>query len=78
MDDDKEKAVASRKRLLDMLATDRVLVSGFHMPFPSIGYIERANGSYRWTPHGYQMNLCIEFVPGERGEARDPCSAAYR
>jgi len=57
MDDDKDKAVATRQRILDMLATDRVFVASFHMPFPGIGWIERANGSYRWVPHSYQMNL---------------------
>lgn len=57
MDDDKDKAVATRQRILDMLATDRVFVASFHMPFPGIGWVERANGSYRWVPHSYQLNL---------------------
>jgi glyoxylase-like metal-dependent hydrolase (beta-lactamase superfamily II) len=57
MDDDKDKAVATRQRILDMLATDRVFVASFHMPFPALGWIERAAGSYRWVPHSYQMNL---------------------
>lgn len=57
MDDDKDKAVTTRKRILDMLATDRLLVAGFHMPFPSLGWIERTQNSYRWVPHSYQLNL---------------------
>lgn len=57
MDDDKDKAVATRKRILDMLATERMLVAGFHMPFPSLGWIERAQGSYRWVAHSYQLSL---------------------
>lgn len=57
MDDDKEKAVATRKRMLDMLATDRLFVASFHMPFPGIGWIDRTASGYRWVPHGYQMNL---------------------
>lgn len=57
MDDDKDKAVTTRKRILDMLATDRLLVAGFHMPFPSLGWIERTQNSYRWVPHSYQFNL---------------------
>ena len=57
MDDDKDKAVATRKRILDMLATDRLLVAGFHMPFPSLGWIDRIQGGYRWVPHSYQLNL---------------------
>ncbi len=57
VDDDKEAAVATRKRILDMVATDELFVVGFHMPFPGIGFVERANGGYRWVPHGYQLNL---------------------
>jgi glyoxylase-like metal-dependent hydrolase (beta-lactamase superfamily II) len=57
MDDDKEKAVAVRKRMLDQLSADRVFVSSFHMPFPGLGWIEKSADGYRWVPHSYQMNL---------------------
>jgi glyoxylase-like metal-dependent hydrolase (beta-lactamase superfamily II) len=57
VDDDKEKAAATRKRIFDMVATEGIPVAGFHMPFPGLGYVERAGGAYRWVPHGYQLNL---------------------
>jgi glyoxylase-like metal-dependent hydrolase (beta-lactamase superfamily II) len=57
MDDDKDKAVATRKRMLDMLAADKLFVASFHMPFPGIGFIEKGQGGYRWVPHSYQLNL---------------------
>jgi glyoxylase-like metal-dependent hydrolase (beta-lactamase superfamily II) len=57
MDDDKDMAVATRKRILDMLATDRLFVASFHMPFPGIGYVEKGQAGYRWVPHSYQLNL---------------------
>jgi glyoxylase-like metal-dependent hydrolase (beta-lactamase superfamily II) len=57
VDDDKEKAAETRKRILDMVATDEIFVIGFHMPFPGIGFVERQQGGYRWVPHGYQLNL---------------------
>ena len=58
VDDDKEKAVATRKRIFDMVATDGLLVAGFHMmPFPGLGYVERMGSAYRWVPHSYQMNF---------------------
>lgn len=57
VDDDKEKAAATRKRILDMVATEQIPVVGYHMPFPGAGYVERAGGSYRWAPHSYQLNL---------------------
>jgi glyoxylase-like metal-dependent hydrolase (beta-lactamase superfamily II) len=57
VDDDKDRAVATRRRLLDMAATDRLLVTGYHMPFPAIGYIEREPQGFRWVAHGYQMDI---------------------
>lgn len=56
-DDDKDMAIATRKRVLDMVATDGLLVSGHHTPFPSIGYVERYGTSYRWTPASYQLRM---------------------
>jgi len=53
----RDRAVATRKRSLDLAATDRLFVSGFHMPFPGIGHVERADGGYRWVPVSYQLNL---------------------
>lgn len=57
MDDDKDKAVATRKRMLDMLAAERLFVASFHMPFPGLGFIEKALAGYRWVPHSYQLNM---------------------
>jgi glyoxylase-like metal-dependent hydrolase (beta-lactamase superfamily II) len=57
VDDDKEKAAATRKRILEMAASERLPVAGYHMPFPGIGYIDRYNGGYRWVAHGYQLNV---------------------
>ncbi|MDJ1017005.1 MAG: MBL fold metallo-hydrolase [Paracoccaceae bacterium] len=56
-DDDPDKAIATRKRVLDMVATDGIPVIGHHMPFPSLGYIERKGGGYKWEPASYQMRL---------------------
>jgi glyoxylase-like metal-dependent hydrolase (beta-lactamase superfamily II) len=57
MDDDKDKAVATRKRMLDMLASERLMFASFHFPFPGIGWIEKSAGGYRWVPQSYQLNL---------------------
>lgn len=54
-DDDREVAITTRKRVLDMVATDGLLVSGYHMPFPSVGFVDKMGGSYRWVPASYQM-----------------------
>jgi glyoxylase-like metal-dependent hydrolase (beta-lactamase superfamily II) len=41
-------AVATRRRLLDQAAADRMLVHGYHFPFPATGHITR-------TPSGYEL-----------------------
>jgi hypothetical protein len=56
-DTDKEAAAATRKRLFDQVATDRIPVTGYHMPFPAVGYIEKSGGDYRCVPASYQLNL---------------------
>jgi len=56
VDDDKEKAAATRKRILEMTVAEELFVIGYHMPFPGIGFVERAQGGYRWVPLSYQLN----------------------
>lgn len=56
-DMDKEAAAATRRRLLDMLATDKVPFSSYHMPWPAFGYVETAGDGFRYVPHSYQLTL---------------------
>ena len=56
-DDVKDMAIMSRKRILDMVVTDKIAVAGFHMPFPSVGFVEKSSTSYRWVPASYHFNL---------------------
>ncbi|MDH3741947.1 MAG: MBL fold metallo-hydrolase [Hyphomicrobiales bacterium] len=56
-DMDKEGAVATRKKLLDMIAADKIPFAGYHMPFPAVGYVEKTGGGYRYVPASYQLNL---------------------
>lgn len=57
VDDDKDKAAATRKRMLAMAADDKLFVTGYHMPFPGIGMIEKSADGYRWLPVSYQLEL---------------------
>lgn len=45
-----DQAVATRRKLLDRLATDRSRLIGFHLPFPGVGTVERKDGAYRFVP----------------------------
>ncbi|MGI9481403.1 MAG: hypothetical protein ACR2OR_03490 [Hyphomicrobiales bacterium] len=54
---DKEAAGATRKKILDMAATDKLLVAGYYMPFPAVGFVEKKDAGFRWVPVTYQLNL---------------------
>ena len=56
-DNDKEMAVETRKRILAMLAAEKMAMIGYHMPFPGLGYVETAGEGYRYVPHSYQFAL---------------------
>ena len=56
-DMDKAAAAATRRRVLDMLAADGIPFVGYHMPFPSIGYVEKSGDAYAYAPHSYQLTL---------------------
>ena len=46
---DKDRAVLSRRRLLDMLSTDKIPLVGYHLPWPGLGRVERSGGNYRFV-----------------------------
>lgn len=48
-DIDPDQARETRKRLLDMLATDRIALTGGHILAPKFGMVERAEGGYRFV-----------------------------
>jgi len=56
-DMDKQAAAATRRKVLDMLAADGVPFVGYHMPWPAIGYVEKAGDGYAYVPHSYQLLL---------------------
>ncbi len=47
-DADAEKSIASRLRIMDETATDKLLVAGMHLPFPGVGYIVKDGGAFRF------------------------------
>jgi glyoxylase-like metal-dependent hydrolase (beta-lactamase superfamily II) len=44
-----DQAAATRRKLLDRLATDRSKLIGFHLPYPGVGTVERKDNSYRFV-----------------------------
>lgn len=56
-DADKAAAAATRRKVLGMLAADRVPFVGYHMPFPAMGFVEARDDGFRFVPASYQMML---------------------
>lgn len=54
-DMDKAAAAASRRKVLGMLAADRIPMIGYHMPFPAAGYVQTRQDGFRYVPVSYQM-----------------------
>jgi glyoxylase-like metal-dependent hydrolase (beta-lactamase superfamily II) len=49
-DTDPAAALANRKRVFDMVATDKLLFSGGHLPFPGLGHATKAGNGYAFVP----------------------------
>jgi glyoxylase-like metal-dependent hydrolase (beta-lactamase superfamily II) len=47
-DYDPAQAIKSRKAILDRVATDQIMVMGYHFPFPAIGHVVRHDTAYHW------------------------------
>ncbi|TFL17774.1 MBL fold metallo-hydrolase [Jannaschia formosa] len=56
-DMDKEAAAATRRRVLGMVAAERIPMLGYHMPFPAMGFVEASGDGFRWVPESYQLML---------------------
>lgn len=46
-DFDRDRAVTTRKALLDQLASDKTPLVGFHLAWPGLGMVERSDTAYR-------------------------------
>jgi len=56
-DIDGETAVATRKKLFDRAAADRMLVTGYHFPFPACGHLIKTASGYEHVPVEWQPTL---------------------
>jgi glyoxylase-like metal-dependent hydrolase (beta-lactamase superfamily II) len=56
-DMDGEKAVQTRKKILDMAATDKMQISFYHANFPSTGFIAKEGAGYRLVPASWNSTL---------------------
>ena len=47
-DMDADKARATRRRILDMAATERTQLAFFHAPFPATGHVRKDGNGFEW------------------------------
>ncbi len=56
-DMDGEEAIKSRRKMLDMAATDRMQVSFYHAAFPATGHIAKDGTGFQMVPMSFQAAL---------------------
>ncbi|HEX2652398.1 MAG TPA: MBL fold metallo-hydrolase [Xanthobacteraceae bacterium] len=49
-DSDPVQAAKMRHKIYDMAAAEKMLVTGFHFPFPAVGHVEKDGSRYRLVP----------------------------
>ena len=53
-DTDQDAAAASRRKVFDMAATDRLLVTGMHLHFPGFAHLRRRGTGYELVPAAWE------------------------
>jgi glyoxylase-like metal-dependent hydrolase (beta-lactamase superfamily II) len=57
-DMDAQKAEATRRAFFDRAAADKMLIAGFHYPFPSLGYVEKDGANnFRLVPASWMTTI---------------------
>jgi glyoxylase-like metal-dependent hydrolase (beta-lactamase superfamily II) len=54
---DPPQAIATRKKVMEMVATDRVMIAGMHIGFPGVGHVVKAGTGYAFLPVWWSGNL---------------------
>jgi len=53
-DVDQDAGAATRKKVFDMAAADRLAIAGMHIPYPGIGHVAAASEGYAFVPADWQ------------------------
>ena len=54
-DVDGEMTITSRRKILDMAASDRIAMLGYHFPFPGVGHVRREGEAFEFVPALWQF-----------------------
>lgn len=56
-DTDQDQAIATRKKVFDQAAADKLMVAGMHLDFPGIGFVSGVNAKYEYYPAFWSPTL---------------------
>ena len=56
-DTDGPLAEQTRRKVYDMAIADKLLIQGYHFPFPGRGYLEKAGSGYRLVPAAWNPSI---------------------
>ena len=56
-DTDADGAAASRRKVFDMVATERLLVTGMHLHFPGFAHLARRGQAYQLIPEAWDQSV---------------------
>jgi glyoxylase-like metal-dependent hydrolase (beta-lactamase superfamily II) len=56
-DTDPHAAAATRKRVFDMVVTDRQLIAGMHVHFPGFAHLEKSGDGFRMLPEPWDQGF---------------------
>jgi glyoxylase-like metal-dependent hydrolase (beta-lactamase superfamily II) len=59
-DTDADAAAASRRKVFDMVATERLLVTGMHLHFPGFAHLARRGSGYQLIPAAWEPLPIVE------------------
>jgi glyoxylase-like metal-dependent hydrolase (beta-lactamase superfamily II) len=54
---DPSQAIATRKKVLDMVTTDKLMIAGMHIGFPGVGHVAKAGSGYAFMPLWWNASL---------------------
>ena len=62
----KPAAAATRQRFAAMLADEKLPFTGYHLPFPAVGYVQRDGEAFRYVPETYAL-MVEDAAPASNG-----------
>jgi glyoxylase-like metal-dependent hydrolase (beta-lactamase superfamily II) len=57
LDQDPNMAETTRRKVYDMIVAEKLMIQGFHCPFPGLGHLEKAGDGYRFVPATWNPSI---------------------